>query len=754
MKTEIIGLVKKHFKLVLPFILSAVLGTALFSVYSVPLFSLWTPAVIGVCALMFVFCEFINKHRFAGGVMFVIAVMLVFSAFIRLIMGSDYGETFQQWFLTGAEQVSTRFEFLLALLISFVPFFAVVVYYFTNILYRMSFLTLVSLIPCAVYVKVLSEIDNVYICLIALLNVAILMLDLRSEQNKNTRVIGHEASALSICVYTFVLLVISSAVPKENEARYYDRFEDLFMDSNINVSLGENYSLFSEFSGGADSFRNFSNRRMYTLYGDTDPYFKRQTFDYYDFENDRWYAEDYYSVPFYAAEEWSLEAQKLSLADLRKAIIAADGYEPGFADKYGLVRLSEYTQFRDPVREIIVEPENFGAVYYLSPARAISVQPLGSAEQIYVTRGGVFRNRSNIHDVNLGYRVTLFDEFEGRFLWFELGGADFDSDTCKEMLSEMQEILSENNDPLYENAEAFLSVHNAAENYKKITAENNNGISDEIRELALEITGDCTYDWEKANKLQNYFIQNDFIYDLNYVASDTSPEYFLFESKKGSCSDYATAFVLMARSLGLAVRYAEGYSPDITSRANVFVIKDSCSHAYPEVYIQNMGWIAFEPTVPSDYSELAADSNTGANIEIDYHLVFVMCIVAGIMLAAVLAFILAYPAINEKIFIKHARDAEPNRCAVMVYGRIVNKWLARSVKRSGAYTPYETASVLYDMTGCDISALAFIIESVVYGGEQAGEAQKSEAMDFYFKASDALKEYKKKAHKAERKKRK
>lgn len=50
------------------------------------------------------------------------------------------------------------------------------------ILYRMSFLTLISLIPCAVYVKVLSDIDNVYVALIALLNVAILMSSVRQKR--------------------------------------------------------------------------------------------------------------------------------------------------------------------------------------------------------------------------------------------------------------------------------------------------------------------------------------------------------------------------------------------------------------------------------------------------------------------------------------------------------------------------------------------------------------------------------------------
>ena len=77
-------------------------------------------------------------------------------------------------------------------MVSFVPFFAVTVYYFSMILYRMSFLTLISLIPCAVYVKVLSDIDNVYVALIALLNVAILMSSVRQKRENGRMVVGND----------------------------------------------------------------------------------------------------------------------------------------------------------------------------------------------------------------------------------------------------------------------------------------------------------------------------------------------------------------------------------------------------------------------------------------------------------------------------------------------------------------------------------------------------------------------------------
>lgn len=733
--------------LVLPFVLDVILCTSLFSVYSIPFLSLWTLAIIGVCLVMYVFCEFINKHNFLGGVLFSVVFLMTMSAFFRLIAGNDYGSTFQQWFLTGADQVNTRFEYLLALLISFPPFFSVVTYYFTNVLYRMSFLTLTSLIPCAVYVKVLSEMDNVYVCLIAILNVAILMLNVRIGQNRNARAVGLPASVISACVFVFVLLVAASAVPKESDARYYDRFEELFMDSNRNMRMNMDYSIFSEFSGGADSYRDFSNRRLYTLYGTSVPYFKRQTFDYYDFENDRWSVNEYYMQPFYSDFEWTSNMQLMSLSDLQKAIRAADGYESGFAEKYGISGVIGQEQIIDPEREIFVQPEDFGAIYYLSPARTISITPQLALEQIYVTRSGVFRNRQNPHAGTLLYRIAFYDEYAARFDWFAIGGANMDNETCREMLTELAGILEENGDPLAANAEAFLNVHDFACEYAGTTEENSSLISEEIRTLAREITAGCVYDWEKANALQNYFINNGYIYDLEYVSSDSSPEYFLFESKRGSCSDYASAFVLMARSVGLAARYAEGYSFDLTSRENVYIIRDSTSHAYPEVYIQNMGWAVFEPTVPSDYSEITVIDNVTGAINIDYSLLTAMVTIAGIMLAAVLTAVLFYPIISERIFVRRAENSEPNECIKMIYGRISSRRFARLVKRAEAYTPYETARSFEKLTGCDITELALMLEKVVYGEVNADENDRSAAMRYYSEAVSAAKKYNKEKHK-------
>lgn len=72
-------------------------------------------------------------------------------------------------------------------------------------------------------------------------------------------------------------------------------------------------------------------------------------------------------------------------------------------------------------------------------------------------------------------------------------------------------------------------------------------------------------------------------------------DYFLFESQKGYCSYFATAFVLMARAEGIPARYVEGFCVPVTTNKKMTVTANM-AHAWPEVYIEGIGWLPFEPT--------------------------------------------------------------------------------------------------------------------------------------------------------------
>lgn len=86
-------------------------------------------------------------------------------------------------------------------------------------------------------------------------------------------------------------------------------------------------------------------------------------------------------------------------------------------------------------------------------------------------------------------------------------------------------------------------------------------------------------------------------------------EYFLYQNKKGYCMHFASAAVMIYRLNGIPARYAEGYmvlqgsfrqisSGYDTGESPLFesVVRDYQAHAWPEVFIDNFGWVPVEVT--------------------------------------------------------------------------------------------------------------------------------------------------------------
>ncbi|MFW5713366.1 MAG: transglutaminaseTgpA domain-containing protein [Brevefilum sp.] len=93
-------------------------------------------------------------------------------------------------------------------------------------------------------------------------------------------------------------------------------------------------------------------------------------------------------------------------------------------------------------------------------------------------------------------------------------------------------------------------------------------------------------------------------------------EWFLFEEKTGFCNYYATAQVLMLRSLGIPARIAVGYTQgEYDPETETYIVRRLNSHAWPEVYFVDYGWVIFEPTTPEQVVVLPSgpeeDENAG-----------------------------------------------------------------------------------------------------------------------------------------------
>ena len=117
--------------------------------------------------------------------------------------------------------------------------------------------------------------------------------------------------------------------------------------------------------------------------------------------------------------------------------------------------------------------------------------------------------------------------------------------------------------------------------------------------LAEEITRTAATPLQKTLAVQD-FLQQNYIYDLDTpppAAGQDVVEYFLFHTKSGFCSYYASAMIVLLRSSGVPARLAVGYTAwQYDPLEEHYIVPASGAHAWVEVYFPGYGWVEFEPT--------------------------------------------------------------------------------------------------------------------------------------------------------------
>lgn len=128
-----------------------------------------------------------------------------------------------------------------------------------------------------------------------------------------------------------------------------------------------------------------------------------------------------------------------------------------------------------------------------------------------------------------------------------------------------------------------------------------------VRAKASELvnTAGATTPYDKAVAIQAYL--RTFTYDEGRAAPPTDrdwADYFLFDTQKGYCDDFATAMIVMLRAEGVPARLAQGYAGGtLDPQLGMYVVRESVAHSWPEVYFPDYGWQRFEPT-PASYANV------------------------------------------------------------------------------------------------------------------------------------------------------
>jgi hypothetical protein len=103
--------------------------------------------------------------------------------------------------------------------------------------------------------------------------------------------------------------------------------------------------------------------------------------------------------------------------------------------------------------------------------------------------------------------------------------------------------------------------------------------------------------------LRDYFRSGAFTYDPEVRLGDDEAAVQVFlRDRRGFCVQFATAYALMARSLGIPARVAVGFTPGAHDDATgAFTVTNHDAHAWPEIWLGGIGWThMFDPTPPSD----------------------------------------------------------------------------------------------------------------------------------------------------------
>ncbi|AMB58166.1 transglutaminaseTgpA domain-containing protein [Microterricola viridarii] len=128
-----------------------------------------------------------------------------------------------------------------------------------------------------------------------------------------------------------------------------------------------------------------------------------------------------------------------------------------------------------------------------------------------------------------------------------------------------------------------------------------------IADTAREATAGADTPYLKAAALQKFLRGRDFSYSENTPVEDgfdggglRALERFLTK-RSGYCIHFASAMAVMARTLDIPSRVSLGYAPGERTREKQdgqvrYNVQSSDLHAWPELYFENVGWVAFEPT--------------------------------------------------------------------------------------------------------------------------------------------------------------
>jgi transglutaminase-like putative cysteine protease len=144
----------------------------------------------------------------------------------------------------------------------------------------------------------------------------------------------------------------------------------------------------------------------------------------------------------------------------------------------------------------------------------------------------------------------------------------------------------------------------------------------QVSALARQVAAGETTRADTVDAVENYLRSNE-KYDLaapTPAAGSDAVADFLFASHRGFCEQFASAAVVMLRTLGVPARLVTGYAHgDTAADPGKRVFRESDAHAWVQVWFPGVGWVNSDPTPPAPTAAAPPDTAGSAAAASDHH---------------------------------------------------------------------------------------------------------------------------------------
>lgn len=738
--------------------ISVMLGIC--SYYTYDQLYLYIPLTVILVTALFRLFDYFGKHKLKGG----ICIFLVFAAALALvILFEDIGRTlyadrtsgdyfFVVWMLTPKEILTYNPFYAAMAYICYLLFICVTAYYFTRIQYRIIVTAMIAFFPILTFGKD-DEMMPLWVGIPMLALYFGVMIYSRQlirpipEHSLRIRFSPGKANEKPFwdaqiwkSVLFFLLLgaAVCMAVPKPSITA--DR---AYIDTALNFSGLTDYLMnaisdFTESSDGGGSFNGQGSSRVFAYVSADAPIpLKTRTFSRYSMAEDRWYIGSF-DQQFEKGIDWRTECKSSDINDLLDILESVSAADPDFAELYHLTALQSLDD--TPLSSSHIEIQPVREITYLLSPTTITKADAPNYARVSRTYTGTLYNSdmsSSTNRYGFTYQTPFYADSDR--LNFLLSTSD--SRDWNVMLADLYlratEICSEEEQEVV--AHYFTESVNAQQYAFDCGAVN----SEQISNLAAELTRDCGSQIERVIALQDYFDNGSFVYDLEYAEPlDANAETFLFESKRGVCYEFATAMTLMCRSVGIPARYVEGYSVNepTDNRTFDYELRYMDSHAYVEVYLDGFGWCTVDPTIADNSSRSGLFFGRNRIVEfIGIVLILTAALVTGL-------YLLLWRRVSEAVFRIRIRRMQPSAAISRMMIR-----LRTQAALSEALTAEEFQQAIMEKYQVDIAALTAQFSVAVYSGQNISEETAAQCYTLYCEARDKIYKEKKREQKECRK---